>query len=223
MSGVAAPSPWIPIAVGVAMALGLSACSRDTANSESTARTDSAPAGHPPPGGGATEAGRAAATMTLAAAAPMARADLRPTEGNKTSGVVEFGETADGTLEVNIELAELPPGKHGLHVHMNGDCSSPDASSAGAHFSPDARAHGSPTDAVHHEGDLGNVTADTRGIVVTKLTTPDMNLDGRNGVIDRAIIVHIGEDDLRSQPSGNSGDPIACGVVRRLDAARPRG
>jgi Cu-Zn family superoxide dismutase len=148
------------------------------------------------------------------------RAALRPTEGHQASGVVEFTEMPDGTLAISVEIAELAPGNHGLHIHEVGDCSAPDASSAADHFSPDGHTHGGPADAIHHAGDLGNIVADDRGIAVTKLTTSDLRLMGRYGVVGRAVIVHSSEDDFLSQPSGNSGEPAACGVVQTSGTPR---
>jgi Cu-Zn family superoxide dismutase len=201
--------------VGAALAcIALSACSRDA--SENAAAQRPVPPAKPEVGGDPIAVSRTAIT-------PAARARLRPTDGNSTSGVVEFFERPNGKLGISVELAELAEGKHGLHLHESGDCSAPDASSAGEHFSPDDRPHGSPTDTIHHAGDLGNVTADARGIAVTNLETSDLVLAGRYGVVDRAVIVHSGEDDLVSQPSGNSGDPVACGVVKIVEAPASTG
>lgn len=113
----------------------------------------------------------------------------------------------------------LEPGTHGLHIHEHGDCSAPDGSSAGAHFAPDGDPHGAPRDAAdaHHAGDLGNVTATEGGMAEKRMTDDELSLTGTYGVLGRAVVVHQGEDDLVSQPSGNSGDPVACGVIQRAD------
>lgn len=159
------------------------------------------------------------------AAAPesqrMAQAVLEPTEGNDVGGRVEFVETPDG-LAIEARVAGLAPGPHGIHIHENGDCSAPDASSAGDHFTPQDSPHGSPESppAQHHAGDLGNISADDSGNASMKMTDDVLRLDGELGVIGLAVIVHEGEDDLTSQPSGDSGDPVACGVIEAVDSGR---
>jgi Cu-Zn family superoxide dismutase len=195
----------------------LAACMPDTTPQDSeTADTNAtAPAPVLP---ASPEAGGDPVTVARIESVPTARASLRPTMGNMASGVVEFTETPEGGLAISVELAELAEGNHGLHIHETGDCSAPDASSAGEHFNPGDRAHGSPNDEIHHAGDLGNVSADARGIVVANLETSELALEGDYGVVNRAIIVHTGEDDFQSQPSGNSGDPVACGVIRLTGA-----
>ena len=200
------------VAVAFATVLAASACT-PPGNTPETGET-----GSPRGAAAAREAGRDPIMVSRSAAAEMARADLRPTDGNTTSGVLEFTKTPGGILSISVEIAELAEGKHGLHVHDVGDCSAPNASSAGDHFSPDGHTHGAPADTIHHAGDLGNVTADSRGIAVTKLETSDLTLDGRYGVVGRAVIVHAGEDDFISQPAGDSGDRVACGVIRRIPA-----
>jgi Cu-Zn family superoxide dismutase len=196
----------------------LAACAPDTTPQDSETADSNAIA---PPSvlPASPEVGGNPVTVARVESVPTARASLRPTMGNMTSGVVEFTETPAGTLAVSVELAELTEGSHGLHIHETGDCSAPDASSAGEHFNPGGGTHGSPNDEIHHAGDLGNVSADARGIAVTNLETSELQLDGDHGVVNRAIIVHSGEDDFQSQPSGNSGDPVACGVIRLTGAA----
>lgn len=140
---------------------------------------------------------------------------LHPTEGNKVSGTVTFTEVEDG-VRVDAAIAGLTPGKHGFHVHQFGDCSAPDASSAGDHFNPTNKPHGEADSLERHIGDMGNVEADASGMA--KLTYLDHHLSlstDRRSIIGRAVIVHAKPDDLKSQPSGNSGDRVACGVIGR--------
>ena len=206
--------------IALAFVTALAACTRDepTASGSTPSNDEARPTATAVP-----EVGADPVLAVRTAAAPTARARLRPTAGHMTSGVIEFTEMPGGRLSVAVELAGLSEGPHGLHVHEIGDCSAPDASSAGEHFSPDDRDHGAPTDAAHHAGDLGNVTADARGIAVTHLETTDLTLTGKYGAVDRALIVHVNEDDYASQPSGNSGDPAACGVVELVEERTPAG
>jgi Cu-Zn family superoxide dismutase len=209
-----------PASIALAAAAALAACSRDEP-AASVPTPSNAAAGAAAPA--TPEVGGDPVRVVRTATAPMARARLRPTTGHMTSGVIELTEMPDGKLSVSVELAGLSEGRHGLHVHETGDCSAADASSAGEHFSPDDHQHGSPTDAAHHAGDLGNVTADSRGIAVTQLETTDLTLTGKYGAVDRALIVHVSEDGFTSQPSGNSGDPAACGVIELVEERAPAG
>lgn len=137
---------------------------------------------------------------------------LHPTEGNDVRGTVTFTKTAEG-VKVIADVSGLTPGKHGFHVHEFGDCSAPDGTSAGGHFNPEGTKHGAPTDVERHVGDLGNLQADADGNAYYEWTDTFIALSGPHSIIGRAIIVHAGEDDLKSQPSGNAGPRVACGVI----------
>lgn len=141
-------------------------------------------------------------------------AQLAPVSGSSVSGTVNFtAEPATGGLTLDITLAGLTPGSHGFHIHENGDCSAEDGTSAGGHYNPTDVDHGAPTDEVHHVGDMGNIVADENGSVDTKMVMNDLVLSGENSIIGKAVIVHGGEDDLTSQPSGDAGPRVACGVI----------
>jgi superoxide dismutase, Cu-Zn family len=137
---------------------------------------------------------------------------LHPTEGNSAKGTVTFSPK-DGQVLVRVELTGLPPGKRGFHVHEYGDCSAPDATSAGGHYDPTDQPHGGPKDAERHVGDLGNVTADESGRVDEEITDSVITLDGPHSIIGRSVLVHAKEDDLKSQPTGEAGARLACGVI----------
>jgi Cu-Zn family superoxide dismutase len=137
---------------------------------------------------------------------------LAPTEGNNVTGAVTFTKT-EGGIEVIANITGLTPGKHGFHVHEFGDCSSPDASSAGAHFNPGNKPHGAPDASSRHAGDIGNIEADSSGKASLKWTDSHMTFDGPGSIIGRAVIVHANEDDLKTQPTGNAGVRVACGVI----------
>ncbi|PYJ35386.1 MAG: superoxide dismutase family protein [Verrucomicrobia bacterium] len=140
---------------------------------------------------------------------------LHPTAGNKVSGTVTFTEVADG-VQVHAELAGLTAGDDGFHVHEFGDCSAPDASSAGAHFNPTNKPHAGPDAPERHVGDMGNVEADASG--KAKLDYLDHQISLTNdpqSVIGRSVVVHAKADDLKSQPAGDSGARVACGVIGR--------
>lgn len=149
-----------------------------------------------------------------------AEAEILPTEGQTTGGLIKLTSTGD---EVTVQgtVTGLEPGAHGFHIHEKGDCSAPDASSAGGHFEPADDPHGAPQDPPeeHHLGDFGNITAGENGEAEVNLTDPEVRMSGPDSVIGKAIVVHAGQDDLESQPSGDSGARIGCGVIRALEVA----
>lgn len=142
-----------------------------------------------------------------------AMADLAPTKGSKVNGTVVFEPQGDAVL-VRATVLGLTPGKHGFHVHAVGDCSAPDGSSAGPHFDPGSKQHGAPTDAERHAGDLGNIEADASGVGSISWTDKNLKLSGPTSIIGKSVIVHENADDFRTQPTGNAGGRIACGVIK---------
>ncbi len=137
---------------------------------------------------------------------------LHPTEGNSAKGTVWFTES-DGKIEVKAELEGLTEGKHGFHIHEKGNCSAADGTSAGGHFNPQGLDHGALNDSISHVGDMGNITAGADGKASLEFTDEKMSFYGENSILGRAIIVHAGEDDLKSQPTGDAGGRVACGVI----------
>lgn len=166
----------------------------------------------PEPGEDASTQNRIAAAESIGAVS--ASAVLEPVGGSQARGDASFVETEQG-LEIVVTMSGLEPGEHGIHVHENGDCSGPAAEAAGGHFNPMGSPHGAPTDdpSERHAGDLGNISADASGEAELRLVDEILTIQGEHGVAGRAIIVHSDEDDLVSQPSGESGDPVACGVI----------
>ena len=140
---------------------------------------------------------------------------LHPTAGNKVSGTITFIEVADG-VQVHAELAGLTAGDHGFHVHEFGDCSALDAGSAGAHFNPTNKAHAGPDAPERHVGDMGNAEADASGKAKLEYVDHQISLtNDQQSVIGRSVVVHMKRDDLKSQPAGDSGARVACGVIGR--------
>jgi Cu-Zn family superoxide dismutase len=143
----------------------------------------------------------------------MALATFTPTQGNSVRGLVMFHEM-DGHLMAHVQLTGLAPNsEHGFHLHDKGDCASADGTSAGGHFNPDGQPHG-PQSAAHHAGDLPSLKADANGVVDQKLMLSGPSLaDGPSSIVGRSVIVHANADDYTTQPTGNSGPRIACGVI----------
>jgi Cu-Zn family superoxide dismutase len=147
-----------------------------------------------------------------------AMAELNPASGSNVRGTVHFYETKKG-VRVIAKVTGLTPGMHGFHIHDKGDCSASDAASAGPHFNPTKMKHGGPHDAERHAGDFGNITADAAGNATFKTVDSHISFDGPNSILDRAVIVHAKEDDLKTQQSatttpGNAGPRVACGVIK---------
>ena len=141
-------------------------------------------------------------------------ASLQAKSGSSVSGWVRFDEVPGG-LRVTAEVDGLTPNaKHAIHIHEAGDCSSADGKSAGGHYNPEGHPHAGPDAEMRHAGDLGNLQADAKGHATYDRTYDDITIDGaKNPVLGLAIIVHAGEDDLKSQPTGNAGGRIACGTI----------
>ncbi len=137
---------------------------------------------------------------------------LHPTSKSKVMGRVVF-TLEGGSMMITGEITGLTPGEHAFHVHEFGDCSSDDGMSTGGHFNPDKKPHAGPHDAERHVGDLGNITADSEGKVTLNIKDDMIRLSGPHSVVGRALVVHAGIDDLKSQPAGNAGARIACGVI----------
>jgi len=151
----------------------------------------------------------------MSAASPMtakAVATLSPTQGYDVKGTVTFTKVDNG-VQVVADITGLKPGEHGFHIHEKGDCSAPDASSAGGHFNPTGMPHGGADSAKHHLGDMGNITADASGKAHLDRVFSFLALSGTNSIVGHSVIVHEGTDDLTSQPSGNAGARAACGVI----------
>lgn len=148
---------------------------------------------------------------------PTATATMESKSGSNVTGSVKFTQLTDG-VQVAIDLAGLTPGPHGFHIHEKGDCSAADATSAGPHFNPTSQPHGAPDAAAHHMGDFGNLVADDKGEVHQKSVISWISLEGNDTIVGRAVVVHNDPDDLTSQPAGNAGSRIGCGVITMAGA-----
>lgn len=137
---------------------------------------------------------------------------LHTADGEDVSGTVHLEKTQEG-VRVTAQVEGLETGNHGFHIHRYGDCSAPDFTSAGGHFNPYGDDHGAPTQDNRHMGDMGNLAAGEDGTADIDYVDPVIKLNGADGVIGRAIVIHAGADDFESQPSGAAGARIACGVI----------
>jgi Cu-Zn family superoxide dismutase len=154
-----------------------------------------------------------AASCATAPTAPYVVATLEPTRGNTASGTVWFSQQGS-EVRVRGSVSGLKPNQeHGFHVHEKGDCSSGDGMSSGGHLNPDGKPHGPPT-AAHHAGDLPALKADASGTARVDARVAGTVLGpGPGDMAGKALIVHASPDDYTTQPTGNSGARIACGVI----------
>lgn len=141
---------------------------------------------------------------------PAAEAVLQPTQGNAAAGTVSYRQRPGG-VQVTAEVSGLTPGAHGFHIHEKGDCSAPDATSAGGHFNPAGKPHGDPLHGEHHAGDMPQLEAGADGRAKLVADLAGVTLES---IVGRGVIVHAAPDDYKTQPTGNSGARVACGVIR---------
>jgi superoxide dismutase, Cu-Zn family len=185
------------------LALVVTACTRD----EST------------PAGESREPDSATSEAIPEAAPPApardATAQLASTQGNTASGSVQLVQAPEGVRVSGTVQGLKPNGEFGFHFHEKGDCSAPDASSAGAHFNPAQKQHGNPAGAEHHAGDMLNIKSNAEGVAQVETTAGAATIGSGEptDVLGKAVVVHESPDDYATQPSGNSGKRIACGVV----------
>ena len=161
-------------------------------------------------------------TATAAAAAPAkstasrATVNLAPASASLVSGTLTLVPMGDG-VHITGEVGGLKPGDvRGFHIHEKGDCSAADASSAGGHFNPGAQAHGRAGQGAHHAGDTDNIVANAKGVARIDAHVTGVTLGGGagNDIAGRAVIVHAAADDYTTQPTGNAGARVACGVIK---------
>lgn len=150
------------------------------------------------------------------AADDTATAALRTAQG-QPAGSATFTQSG-GIVQLKLKATGLTPGKHGIHVHETGKCDGPDFKSAGGHFNPHGRQHGALNEAGTHAGDLPNLEAGADGTASLQATLHGVTLErgAANSLLDAdgaALVIHAKEDDQKSDPAGNSGDRIACGVI----------
>jgi superoxide dismutase, Cu-Zn family len=163
-----------------------------------------------------TAAALLAACQSTPDEAPRATAALQPTKGSKAFGEATFEEVEGGKVRVIVFAQGLKPGaEHGFHIHEAGDCSSGDGMSTKGHFNPHGKPHGNPTSAERHAGDLPALKAGKDGRAKVDVTLDVLTVrPGPASVIGRGLIIHADPDDYKTQPTGNAGARIACGVIK---------
>jgi Cu-Zn family superoxide dismutase len=145
-----------------------------------------------------------------------AKATMEPASGSQVTGEATFTEE-DGTIVFELTAENLTPGEHAVHLHEKGDCSAEDASSAGGHWNPTMKPHGKRGDGTaFHKGDIANMPVGDDGKGTLKLSVADWSIGGPDStnVVGKSVIIHASPDDFTSQPAGNAGARVSCGVIK---------
>ena len=155
--------------------------------------------------------GACANTGTLG---PRAAAPLQSTTGNTATGAVTFVQSGDKVKVSGVVTGLKANTEHGFHVHEKGDCSSGDGMSAGGHFNPHAKMHAAPATPDRHAGDMPMLVADATGVATLTAELDVITIGGATDIVGKGLIVHKDPDDFKTQPTGNSGARLACGVIK---------
>ena len=159
-----------------------------------------------------------AVPFSALAAGAKATSTLLSRSGSTVTGKVTFTQHG-GKITMKVVVKGLTPGPHAIHFHEKGDCSAPDATSAGGHWNPSSENHGKWGHAPFHHGDIGNLVADSKGTAELSVESELWTLgDGKpSDIVGHAVIVHAKEDDFTTQPTGNAGGRVACGVIQKSE------
>ena len=151
---------------------------------------------------------------SIAHAAPAIESPIVNSKGEKI-GKAQFKELPEG-LQISINVSGLTPGIHAMHIHNTGVCTPPDFKSAGGHFNPEGKKHGKENPEGFHAGDLPNLVVFGKGKAKVNFVAPGLSFNGKDAILKpgkTALVIHASADDGKTDPSGNSGDRIACGVI----------
>jgi Cu-Zn family superoxide dismutase len=156
---------------------------------------------------------------TSSAATKPVTVQLKDAKGTSVGTAVVSEVKGGSGVTIKLNLMNLPPGDHALHIHQNAKCEAPGFTTAGGHFNPDKKQHGMDNPAGHHAGDMPNFTVDAKGKAKKTVTDSSVNMgDGDHSVFANggtALMIHAKADDMKTDPTGNAGDRIACGTITK--------
>lgn len=158
------------------------------------------------------------ASLSFAASAKT-MVELKDAQGKSVGTAVLASKGASSGVSMKLSLHDLPAGQHALHFHQKAQCDAPDFKSAGPHFNPEGKKHGLENPEGHHAGDMNNFTVNAKGTAKFKVVNKDVTLgDDSHSLFSNggtALVIHAKADDLKTDPAGNAGDRIACGVITK--------